>query len=63
MDKIKGVITGDIIESSAIQIKYRDFLLESIREIADELSVIEHLRIEFLGVTVSRRLLIARKMR
>lgn len=47
MDKIKGVITGDIIESSAIQIKYRDFLLESIREIADELSVIEPLRIEF----------------
>lgn len=47
MDKIKGVITGDIIESSAIQIKYRDFLLESIREIANELSVIEPLRIEF----------------
>lgn len=47
MDKIKGVITGDIIESSAIQIKYRDFLLESIQEIADELSVIEPLRIEF----------------
>lgn len=46
MDKIKGVITGDIIESSAIQIKYRDFLLKSIREIADELSVIEPLRIE-----------------
>lgn len=47
MDKIKGVITGDIIESSAIQIDYRDFLLESIREIAGELSVIEPLRIEF----------------
>lgn len=47
MDKINGVITGDIIESSAIQIKYRDFLLESIREIADELSVIEPLKIEF----------------
>lgn len=46
MDKIKGVITGDIIESSAIRIKYRDFLLKSIREIADELSVIEPLRIE-----------------
>ena len=46
MDKIKGVITGDIIESSAIQIKYRDFLLKSIRGIADELSVIEPLRIE-----------------
>lgn len=46
MDKIKGVITGDIIESSAIQIKYRDFLLKSIREIADELYVIEPLRIE-----------------
>lgn len=47
MDKIKGVITGDIIESSVIQIKYRDFLLESIREIAHDLSVIETLRIEF----------------
>ncbi len=47
MDKIKGVITGDIIESSAIQIKYRDFLLESIRRIADELNVIEPLKIEF----------------
>lgn len=47
MDKMKGVITGDIIESSAIQIKYRDFLLESIRKIADELSVIEPIRIEF----------------
>lgn len=47
MDKIKSVITGDIIESSAIQLKYRDFLLESIRGIADELSVIEPLRIEF----------------
>lgn len=47
MDKIKGVITGDIIESSAIQIEYRDFLLESIRKIADELSVFEPIRIEF----------------
>lgn len=47
MDKIKGVITGDIIESSAIQMEYRDFLLESIRKIADELSVIEPIRIEF----------------
>lgn len=46
MDRIKGVITGDIIDSSAIQLKYRDFLLESIRMIADELSVIEPLRIE-----------------
>ncbi len=47
MDKIKGVITGDIIESSAIQMEYRDFLLESIRKIADELNVIEPLKIEF----------------
>lgn len=47
MDEIKGVITGDIIESSAIQIKYRDFLLESVRKIANELSVIEPLKIEF----------------
>lgn len=47
MDKIKGVITGDIIESSSIQIKYRDFLLGSIREIVDELCVIEPLKIEF----------------
>lgn len=47
MDMIKGVITGDIIDSSAIQLKYRDFLLESIQETADELSVIETLKIEF----------------
>ncbi|MGM9842493.1 MAG: hypothetical protein ACI31D_09875 [Candidatus Limisoma sp.] len=47
MDEIKGVITGDIIESSAIQIKYRDFLLESIQTIVEELSVIEPLKVEF----------------
>ncbi len=47
MDKIKGVITGDIINSSAIQMKYRDFLLESIQKIADELAVIEPITIEF----------------
>lgn len=47
MDKIKGVITGDIIESSAIQIRYRDFLLESMLRIADELNIIEPLSIEF----------------
>lgn len=47
MDKIKGVITGDIIESSAIQIEYRDYLLESIRKIVDEQHVIEPLKIEF----------------
>ena len=47
MDMIKGVITGDIIESSAIQIEYRDFLLESIRKIVDELNVIEPIKIEF----------------
>ena len=47
MDEIKGVITGDIIESSAIQIKYRDFLLESVRKIANELSVMEPVKIEF----------------
>lgn len=37
MDEIKGVITGDIIDSSAIQIKYRDFLLGSVHKIANEL--------------------------
>ena len=47
MDKIKGVITGDIIDSSAIQIEYRDFLLKSIQKIAEELNVIEPLKIEF----------------
>ena len=47
MDKIKGVITGDIINSSAIQIEYRDFLLKSIQKIAEELNVIEPLKIEF----------------
>lgn len=47
MDKIKGVITGDIIESSAIQIRYRDFLLESMLRMADELNIIEPLSIEF----------------
>lgn len=63
MDKIKGVITGDIIGSSDIQIKYRDFLLESIRRIVDELSVIEPIKIEFLEVTVFKWLLMLRKMR
>lgn len=47
MNKIKSVITGDIVGSSSIQLKYRDFLLESIRGIVDELSVIEPLKIEF----------------
>lgn len=47
MDKIKGVITGDIIDSSAIQIEYRDFLVKSIQKITDELMVIEPLKIEF----------------
>lgn len=47
MDEVKGVITGDIIESSAIQIKYRDLLLESVRKVADELAVIEPIKIEF----------------
>lgn len=47
MDKIKGVITGDIIESSAIQIEYRDLLVESIQRIANELMVIGSLKIEF----------------
>lgn len=47
MDKIKGVITGDIIKSSAIQIEYRNCLLESIRKVVDELNVIEPLKIEF----------------
>ena len=49
MNKIKGVITGDIIDSSAIQIEYRDFLLKSIQKIAEELNVIEPLKIEFFG--------------
>lgn len=47
MDKIKGVITGDIIESSIIPINYRDLMLTSIREIVDELAVIESVKIEF----------------
>ena len=50
MDKIKGVITGDIIDSSAIQIEYRDFLLKSIQKIAEELNVIEPLKIEFFSL-------------
>ena len=44
MDKIKGVITGDIIDSSVIQIEYRDFLLKSIQKIAEELNVIEPIK-------------------
>ncbi|MGM9860409.1 MAG: hypothetical protein ACI31C_06610 [Muribaculaceae bacterium] len=47
MSKIIGVLTGDIIESSAIKIEYRDFLLESMRNIAEELSIIEPVTIEF----------------
>ncbi len=47
MNEIKGVITGDIIESSVIQIEYRDILLGSVRKIANDLSVIEPVKIEF----------------
>lgn len=47
MDTIVGVLTGDIIESSAIEIGYRGFLLESIYKVAEELSIIEPLKIEF----------------
>ncbi len=47
MNEIKVVITGDIIESSVIQIEYRDILLGSVRKIANDLSVIEPVKIEF----------------
>lgn len=47
MDKIHGVITGDIIESSAIPITCRGLLLEYIRKTTEELNVIEPLKIEF----------------
>ena len=47
MDEIKSVITGDIIESSAIQVEYRSLLLESVHKIADEVSGIEPIKIEF----------------
>lgn len=45
-NNIKSVITGDIIDSSSIHLKYRDILLESIYKIADDLSIIEPLKIE-----------------
>lgn len=45
--EIKGVITGDIINSTAIKPKWRQILLDSIREIAEELSVLTPLKLEF----------------
>lgn len=47
MDNIKGVITGDIVESSAIQMEYRDSLLDSIRSIAEDVSGFVPLKLEF----------------
>lgn len=44
---IKGVITGDIVNSTTIQVNYRKQLIDSIQQIAEELMVLTPLRIEF----------------
>lgn len=45
--KIKGVITGDIVSSSSIQLEWRDMLLHAMQEIAEDLKSISLLKIEF----------------
>ncbi|WP_071145156.1 hypothetical protein [Bacteroides ihuae] len=45
--KIRGVITGDIVSSSSIQLEWREKLLLAMQEIAEDLKGISHLQIEF----------------
>lgn len=45
--KIKGVITGDIVSSSTIQLEWREKLLFVMQTIAEELKGISDLQIEF----------------
>ncbi len=44
---IKGVITGDIVNSTKIDIEWRKHLVDSTQQIADELSILSPLKIEF----------------
>lgn len=45
--KFRGVVTGDMIASSAIQVEWREQLLQATRKIADELRAVSDLQIEF----------------
>ncbi|GAD04449.1 hypothetical protein HQ45_07085 [Porphyromonas crevioricanis] len=45
--KIKGVITGDIVSSSSIQLEWREKLLLTMQEIAEDLKEVSDLQIEF----------------
>lgn len=47
MDNIKGVVTGDIIKSTDIQIEHRDLLLSTIKEAVKQWSPTNPLKIDF----------------
>ncbi len=44
---IKGVITGDVVNSSTIKVDWRKLLIDSIQQVANELSALSTLKIEF----------------
>ncbi|RHJ94871.1 hypothetical protein [Parabacteroides bouchesdurhonensis] len=44
---IKGVITGDVINSTAIRVDWKKQLIDSIQDVADELTILTPLEIEF----------------
>lgn len=44
---IKGVITGDVVNSTKINIEWRKYLIDSIQQVAEELSILSPLKIEF----------------
>ena len=45
---IKGVITGDIVNSTTIKVDQRKQLIDSIQQIATELKILSPLKIEHL---------------
>lgn len=45
--KIRGVITGDIVQSTAIRPERRQMLLDTIRRLTDDLSAISPIQMEF----------------
>lgn len=46
MDKVKGVVTGDVVRSSVMHGAFRDALLASLRLVASDLSLIEPVSVE-----------------
>ncbi|WP_304296188.1 hypothetical protein [Porphyromonas gulae] len=45
--KVKGVITGDIVSSSSIELEWRDRLLFSLQQLTEDLKLVSDLEIEF----------------